>query len=95
MDLVLLDVDVHKRGFISPHEFIDLFGGLHIPQVIYEGIFDAEFVQAVRDGHFPVDEGIVAKGGSGHELWRRKVKTSAYLTKLKTRFQDDWHKYWE
>lgn len=38
-DLVLFDVNIHKKGFVSPADFLDLFGHLHIPKVIYEGPF--------------------------------------------------------
>lgn len=97
-ELVLFDVNPHKRGFISPNEFVDLFGSMPIAEVVYRGIFDEQFVQDVRDGKYPVDEGVIVKGGEGHDLWMRKVKTNAYLQELKTRFPEigkNWQNYWE
>jgi hypothetical protein len=97
-ELVLFDVNVHKRGFIPPHEFVDLFQSMPIAEVVYRGIFDEQFVQDVREGKYPVDEGVIVKGGTGHDLWMRKVKTLAYLEELKTRFPEigkKWQDFWE
>lgn len=97
-ELVLFDVNIHKRGFISPKDFVGLFGSMPIAEVIYQGPFSPDFIDAVRNGEFPVKEGIIAKGGTGHDLWMRKVKTLEYLDQLKTRFPDigkRWEDFWE
>ena len=95
-DLILFDVNVHKKGFVAPRDFIDHFGGrMEIPKVVYEGPFSAEFVQDVRDGKYPVVEGVIAKGGSGHSFWMRKVKTLSYLQKLKEMHGENWKNFWE
>lgn len=97
-DVVLFDVNVHKRGFVSPQEFVEIFESLPVAEVVYRGDFNDEFIQAVRNGEFPVDEGVVVKGGSGHDLWMRKVKTLKYLEELKVRFPEigkRWQDYWE
>lgn len=93
--LVLFDVNVHKRGFIPPRQFVDLFSSLGTPAVIYEGPFTEAFIQDVRNGKYDLVEGVIAKGGEGHDLWYRKVKTLKYLEKLKEVFGTGWEQYGE
>jgi hypothetical protein len=95
MDLVLFDVNIHKMGIVGPQEFVKVFGHLHTPAVVYEGPLTPQFRDDVRSGKYPVKEGVVCKGGSGHDLWMRKIKTLAYLEELKKRFHDKWERYWE
>jgi len=87
-EIVLFDISIHKKGMISPKEFVKIFGHLKIPKIIYEGNFNASFIQDVKDGKYPVVEGIVAKGNlpSGrhpHNLWMAKIKTKTWLDKLR------------
>ena len=95
MDVVLFDVNLHKKGLLSPRAFLNSLGHLPIAQVIYEGNLTPEFVSDVREGKYPVVEGIVCKGGEGHKLWFRKVKTLSYLEELKKRFGGEWERYGE
>jgi hypothetical protein len=95
MDVVLFDVHVHKRGILGPREFLRSFGHLPVAPVVYEGVLNQTLIDDVRQGRYPVKEGVVCKGGSGHGLWMRKIKTLAYLERLKSRFPGDWTKYWE
>ena len=94
-DVVLFDVNIHKRGFVPPRTFLEQFGHLHVPSVIYEGPFTEEFVQDVRNGKYPVVEGVVAKGGEKHDLWLMKVKTLSYLQRLRDVFGTGWEQYGE
>ena len=91
-ELVLFDVAVHKRGFVLPADFLRDFGHLRVPEVVYEGPFTAEFVEGVRQGRYPVREGVVAKGialgkkqNPQHGLWMAKVKTRWWLAELRRR----------
>jgi hypothetical protein len=93
--VVLIDVNLHKRGFVSADEFVENFGHLGIPRVVHSGELTREFIADVRAGRFGTPEGIVCKGGEGHGRWMAKVKTTAYLKRLRAFFQDDWEKYWE
>ena len=89
-DVVLFDVAVHKHGILDAKQFIDLFGGLHIPEIIYDGNYGQQFRQDVYEGKY-IDksfEGIVAKGGTGHKMWMSKQKTKAWLDKLKEKHPD-------
>ncbi len=96
--LVLIDTKIYKKGFISPREFLKNFckplGDL-AAQVVYDGNMNAEFVQNVRDNKYDLFEGVVCKGGSGHKLWRCKIKTDEYRTKLINHFGHRWHEFWE
>jgi len=95
-DLILFDVNVHKKGFIPPWQFLDFFNHLHIAKVVYEGHFTEDFVQDIRNSVYNVEEGVIVKGGqSVHEIWMRKIKTYAYLKKLKEKFKINWKNYWE
>lgn len=95
--LVLFDVNIFKKGICGPRTFLDAFGHLKVPEVIYKGPLDEAFVEEVREGRYPVKEGVVCKGGDGfdHSLWMHKIKTYAYLEELKRRFGPDWEKYGE
>jgi hypothetical protein len=104
--LVLFDVNPHKKGILGPKQFLDIFGGLpDAAEMLGVVEFDEAFIQSVRDGSFPcgsklaiannTPEGVVCKGGQGHQLWMAKVKTLAYLTKLKEKYKQNWTKYWE
>jgi len=95
MQLVLFDVSILRKGFMGPEEFLKMFGHLHVPEVVYTGDFTEQFIADVRQGKFPVHEGVVCKGGFGHKLWMRKVKTNQYLKELKEKFPDRWINFWE
>jgi hypothetical protein len=87
-DVVLFDVNPHKKGIVAPRQFIKHFGHLHIPSVVYEGNFNQQFIQDVREGKYPVQEGVVAKGNKPggrppHNLWMAKVKTLWWLQELR------------
>jgi hypothetical protein len=89
-DVVLFDVNPHKKGIISPRQFVKHFGHLHIPQVVYEGNFNQQFIRDVREGKYPVKEGVVAKGlrpggKPPHNLWMAKCKTLWWLQELRRR----------
>ncbi len=95
-ELRLIDVNLHKKGLISPREFVNEFGYLSFAaEVIREGVLDDEFIEQVRTGHYDVDEGVVCKGGVGHRLWMCKIKTDQYRERLKSAFAEGWEQFWE
>jgi hypothetical protein len=92
-DVVLLDILIgHKeRYFILPQDFVKLGKYVQIPEIIYEGNLNDEFIKDVREGKYPVYEGVVCKGRekSGAFMgkqWMCKIKTNKYLEDLKTKF---------
>ncbi len=101
-ELVLIDVNIHRKGIISPREFIKTFGRIHFSaEKVYEGNFNRSFINYVRghDGYAQgtsrgLFEGVVVKGGEGHKLWMTKVKTNHYKELLKNKFEN-WMEFWE
>jgi hypothetical protein len=93
--VVLIDVNVHRRGFVSAERFIDRFGHLGIPRVVHRGELSREFIADVRADCFGTPEGVILKGGEAHQRWMAKVKTTAYMHRLKSFFRGDWQKHWE
>lgn len=89
-DVVIFDVNQYKRGIISPFEFVDNFGHLHIPKIIYEGKYTSDFVRDVNENKFNLKEGVIVKGvvktKSKLEPWMVKVKTNEWLQKVKEKF---------
>ncbi len=52
--------------------------------------------EAIRTGQYGVTKGVVCKGGSGGpDLWATKIKTYAYLERLKRAFGERREDYWE
>jgi len=105
-DIVLIDVNPMKKGILGPKDFLDLFGHLPVAEVVYQGNFGPWLVDAVRkeegldleskyDVRAEIPEGVVCKGGRGHELWMAKIKTERYKAALKEMYEADWEKYWE
>lgn len=91
MDINLFDVNQHKRGFITPWEFLDNFGHLDIPRVIYEGKYTEELIQDIKNNKYNLKEGIIAKGSfkdknNKEEVWMVKIKTQEWLKKVRNNF---------
>jgi hypothetical protein len=93
--LVLFDVYADGIGFFDPWQFLTLFGTLPTPRVVYQGKFTGKLTEDVRNGKYVVAEGVVCKGGRTPDVWMAKVKTNAYLARLKQAFGSKWQDYWE
>lgn len=93
-DLILFDVQ-RDAEMICPEEFVQEFGEFNIARVVYRGKLTGKFKEDVREGKYNVAEGVICKGGKGADLWMVKIKTYAYLEKLKQAFKENWEKYWE
>jgi hypothetical protein len=92
MELRLFDVYLFKKGLIPPRQFLKMFGDLPwVAEVIYEGELTKEFAKAVREGQYPVWEGVIAKGDD----FMCKIKTNAFFAKLNEVYGTDYRKYWE
>ena len=92
--LVLFDLQT-DFGFLHPNKFIDHFAALPIARVVYQGKLTGKFSQQVREGRYDVNEGVVCKGGDDKSIWMVKIKTNAYMDRLKQAFASDWENYWE
>jgi hypothetical protein len=95
-DLVIFDVNIHKKGILGPEEFLNSFGHLPVAEIIYRGPLTQDFFNEIRYGDkYHLNEGVMCKGGSGHKLWMCKIKTTKYLKKLKELYGDKWIDFWE
>jgi hypothetical protein len=95
-ELRLFDVWAEPLGMIGPRQFVADFSHLHSARVVYEGKLTGKFTEDVRLGKHGVNEGVVCKGGSGGaDVWMVKVKTYAYMERLKQAFAERWEEYWE
>jgi len=102
-DVILFDIQVSKRGILGPREFIKAFGHLDIAKLVYEGVLNQTFIDAVRaslpnDGKLGLNEGVVCKGlerCKDRTYWMCKIKTWDYLARLKKMYSDGWQKFWE
>ena len=91
-ELRLFDVFIFKKGFVKPVQFMKSFGDLpQCAEVVYEGNLNSQFISDIRAGKYDVLEGVIAKGDD----FMVKIKTEAYLQKLKSQFKDDWEKFGE
>ena len=91
-ELKLIDVWLYKKGRMSPRWFLDTFGDApYAAKLIYEGNLNKEFIQDVRSGRYPVWEGVVAKGDD----FMVKIKTEAYMLKLKEVYGLNWERFAE
>jgi hypothetical protein len=92
----VFDVNLYKKGFISPADFLTYFQTAPY-MVEFLGVhrLDNEFVEMVRSGEIVKGEaeGVICKWGEGHNLKMMKIKTRAYLGKLKGAFGADWERY--
>jgi hypothetical protein len=94
--LILFDVWAEPFGFIGPEAFLADFGHLASARVVYRGKLTGKFCDDVRQGRYGMNEGVLCKGGSGGgDLWMVKIKTYAYMKKLKAAFADNWEDFWE
>jgi hypothetical protein len=91
-ELRLFDVELFKRGLMPARQFVREFGDLsYAAQVIYDGNLNRQFIDDVRNGVYPVVEGVVAKGDD----FMVKIKTNAYMNRLNEVYGTEWRKYWE
>jgi hypothetical protein len=91
MDITLLDVNPYKRGILVPTEFIKLFWHLDIPKVLYEGHITTQIFDQIKQSTLPgmSFEGVVCKGQENGQPVMFKIKSKAWLNKLKTHCNGD------
>jgi hypothetical protein len=94
MDLVILDVQI-DGSLLPPEEFIRAFQGFNIARVVFKGKYSGQLFIDVREGKYGVREGVVVKGVVDGKIHMAKIKTNAYLERLKDSFGDSWKEYWE
>lgn len=86
--VTLIDVNPFKRGITNPDEFIDLYGHLGIPTLVFKGNFNKEIEQQIKSASLQhiTFEGVVCKIKSKHKQQHPnmfKVKTQQWLSRLR------------
>lgn len=94
MFLTPFDIEIDGK-MLPPVSFINMFSNYAIPKIVYRGKYTGQFVEDVRNGKYPVTEGVVVKGMVKDQVYMTKVKTKTYMEKLKLQFKDKWKDYWE
>lgn len=103
-NLKLFDIFRFKDGFIDPSTFVNIFTETnYVAKALRQCNLNQDLINNVRRGYTPDDyelpkyqtvpEGVVCKGNESGELWMTKIKTFAYLDKLKGYYGQDWEKY--
>jgi len=84
--LSLFDAAPYKRGILGPDTFLKLFK--HLPHAAYLGerVWDAGFVERVRNNALRgvTFEGVVGKRGDGHCLEMVKAKTQIWINRVRS-----------
>ena len=92
--LVIIDIQTGS-GLLPPEIFTRDLNNLPIARTVYRGKLTGKFAEDVREGRLGVAEGVVCKGVTEGKVWMVKIKTNAYMQRLKEAFADKWEDYWE
>lgn len=84
LDVILFDVWLYQKGWVHPQKFIDDFGHLGIPKLIYQGELTDSFIKDVQSNKFNLSEGVIAKGLDGVDVFMCKIKTRKWLERVKS-----------
>lgn len=90
----LIDVMI-DGNLVPPEEFIRDFKQFDIAKVVYQGRFNGQFIEDVRNGKYSVNEGVVCKGMINNQIHMTKIKTNDYLNKIKAIYPNQWEDLWE
>ncbi len=90
-DCVLFDCSPFKVGLLPPSHYLKLFGHLDIAQPLYSGKANQPFIDMVRNSTLAGMslEGVVCKGQVKKQTVMFKLKSQAWLDRLKQRCGDD------
>jgi hypothetical protein len=83
-DLVIFDMFLYKKDYLKPADFIDIFGHLDIPRLVYQGLLDEYIIKDIVSNVYGLKEGLVLKGVNEGKVWMVKVKTQEWLDKVRT-----------
>lgn len=86
--VTLIDVNPFKKGILSPKKFIDLFGKLDIPNVVYYGKISPSFIESIRGGKVRgvTYEGVVCKGMAKKRQVMFKIKSRKWIVKVRAEY---------
>lgn len=92
--LIIIDA-MFDDVMLSPELFLGELKKQPLANVVYEGKYNARFIEDVRNGKYNVDEGVVCKGVIKDRVYMTKIKTKSYMLKLQGKFDSKWKDYWE
>lgn len=98
MTLTLIDLHVGNHGFIKPNLFHKMFQGTSkVAEMLYGGYLVPELISEVRTqtGVFEsgLTEGVVIRINTNGDWETIKVKTNAWLERVKAKYGQDWEQY--
>jgi hypothetical protein len=82
MNITLIDVNGYKKGQLPVLEFLNNFGVLDIPKVIYYDRLNNNFINDIKLNRYNLSEGVICREIS--DKWVCKVKTDEWLKKVKS-----------
>jgi hypothetical protein len=92
----LIIIDAMFDGMmLEPNLFLGELPKLPLARVVYRGKYNGNLIDDVRNGKYKVNEGVVCKGLVKDQLYMTKIKTNAYMRRLKNNFDKNWKEYWE
>lgn len=86
LDLVLFDIWLYKSGWVLPQEFLNDYGHLGIPELIYKGKLTKNFISDIKENKFNLKEGVIAKGEFNKNVFMVKIKCKSWLEKVKSNY---------
>lgn len=91
MNVTLIDINPYKKGFLLPSDFIECTSKLDAAKSLYYGNITEELIDSIKFGKLDgmPFEGCVLKGDYNNKLVMFKVKTQAWLDKLKDYCHND------
>ena len=91
-DVVLLDIEVHKKGYVDPENYIKHFSNLvPTPAMLFQGLLTETIIAEIKQGTFPgmSFEGVVFKAPTrGHHNIMFKIKNQAWIEKVCAKYGD-------
>lgn len=83
--LTLIDCNPYKKGWLDPRDFCKIFGDLDHAKLLYNGTMNKEIVEDIKLSKYPgiTFEGVICKGLEKHNRTMFKIKTNAWIDKLK------------
>lgn len=88
-DLLIFDMFLYKKDWLKPADFIDIFGKLDIPKLIYKGFLDESLINKIVTNYYGLKEGLVLKGVIENKVFMVKVKTQEWLNKVRSMYGEN------
>ncbi len=91
--LKLFDVNLFKKGFIPPQDFIKIFDGFEpAAELLYNGNLNSSYIKEVQlNESQKLREGVICKGVIKGNVEMVKIKTDSWLEMIKGKFEN-WEK---